>query len=317
MNNKIRITKSALMRLQDGHKKFILEKKAMNLSTDTIIYYNLCYRIFSEFVGENALCKDIDYDTIIEYILHLKEHTAISDTTQNTYLRGLRAILYNLMEKGYIEPFKIKMVKAEKKLKETYTDEELSRLLEKPDLKTESFASYRTWVIICYLLGTGNRLRTLCNVKIGDIDFENKEIKLKKVKNKKQYTIPLSRTLEKVLREYLGYRQGEASDYLFCNQYGEQLSDDGLISSVVRFNNSRGVTKTSIHLFRHTFAKKWILNNGDIFRLQQILGHSSLDIVKEYVNIYGRDLQNDFEVFNPLDNMNTNIKKEKIMMKRR
>ena len=303
------------MKLADGHKRFVLEKKAMNLSDDTIKYYDVCFKFFSEYVGDDVMCCDITPDTIIDYILHLRKRSEISDTTVNTYLRGTRAFLYNLMEKGYIEPFKIRLVRAEKKIKETYTDEELSRLLKKPDLKKESFAVYRTWVIVCYLLGTGNRSRTLVNVKIGDIDFINREIKLKKVKNKKQYTIPLSRTLEKALLEYLEYRKGTEDDYLFCNQYGEQLSQEAVISSIKRFNNSRGVTKTSIHLFRHTFAKKWILNKGDIFRLQQILGHSSIEIVKEYVNIYGRDLQQNFDEFNPLDNIDIN--REKINMKRR
>jgi len=56
-------------------------------------------------------------------------------------------------------------------------------------------------------------------------------------------------------------------------------------------------------LFRHTFAKKWILNKGDPFRLKTILGHSTMDMVNEYVAIFGKDLQRDFDIFNPLDNM--------------
>ena len=67
----------------------------------------------------------------------------------------------------------------------------------------------------------------------------------------------------------------------------------------------RGVSKTSAHLYRHTFAKRWILNGGDIFRLQKLLGHSNLDIVKEYVNMFGRDLTKDYTSFNPLDTLGT------------
>ena len=67
------------------------------------------------------------------------------------------------------------------------------------------------------------------------------------------------------------------------------------------YNRSKGVEKTSAHLYRHTFAKKWILNGGDIFRLQKILGHSDLTVVKEYVQMFGQDLAIDFDKFNPLD----------------
>jgi len=54
------------------------------------------------------------------------------------------------------------------------------------------------------------------------------------------------------------------------------------------YNLSRGIMKTGVHRWRHTFAKKWILAGGDIFRLQKILGHSSLDVVKEYVDMFTR-----------------------------
>jgi len=173
------------------------------------------------------------------------------------------------------------MIRCEKTLKETYTAYELERLLQKPDIKKCRFSDYRNWVIVCYLLGTGNRLSTVCNLKIKDIDFTNHEISLRKVKNKKQYIIPLAPTLGKIFSEYLQYRRGNEDDYLFCSQYGEKLQRDALTTAIYRYNRSHGVTKTSMHLFRHTFAKDWILSGGDIFRLQSILGHSSLEIVKE------------------------------------
>ena len=80
------------------------------------------------------------------------------------------------------------------------------------------------------------------------------------------------------------------------------------------------MTKTSIHLFRHTFAKNWILSGGDIFRLKSILGHSSLEIVKEYVNMFGGDLKKDFDKFNPLENMKSVFaerEREAIRMKKK
>ena len=84
---------------------------------------------------------------------------------------------------------------------------------------------------------------------------------------------------------------------MFCNQFGKQFATEGLQTAIVRYNHGRGVSKTSVHLFRHTFAKKWILSGGDIFRLQKLLGHSSLEIVKEYVNIFGADLKAQYDTF--------------------
>ena len=70
-------------------------------------------------------------------------------------------------------------------------------------------------------------------------------------------------------------------------------------------------------MYRHTFAKNWILNGGDIFRLQKILGHSTMDMVKNYVEMFDDDLKRDFETFNPLDNMLKDKKGDVIRMRKK
>lgn len=74
-----------------------------------------------------------------------------------------------------------------------------------------------------------------------------------------------------------------------------------------------GVNVTSIHSFRHTFAKNWILSGGDIVRLKTIMGHSNIAVTNEYLAMFGQDLQMDFEKFNPLDNLK-NRNREQIRM---
>jgi len=305
---------SSSISLEMLFEKFILFKKMNNVSVETIIYYEHCFRFFGEYYDVSLACNTVNMEVFHGYIQHLQKKT-IKPITINSYLRGMRVILYYGMELGYIRDFKISLIKADKEIKETYTDRELEILLERPDVGKCSFAEYRTWVIINYLLGTGNRLSTMANVKNKDIDFCNGLITLTKTKNRKQQLIPLSSALSKILKEYLIYRAGSPDDYLFCNSYGEQLAKYGIQSSIKRYNTKRGVTKCSIHLFRHTFAKNWILNGGDIFRLQRILGHSSLDIVKEYVNIFGTDLQRQFDEFNPLDNITMKTVQAKTRLK--
>ena len=125
----------------------------------------------------------------------------------------MRAILYYGMEIVCIKPFKIVLLRAEKKQKETYSAQEIAALIQKPDLRTCSFAEFRNWAIVNYLLATGNRLETLLHIKIGDVDFVEREIRLTKLKNRRQYTIPLSSHLSSVLKECLLYRKGKADDY--------------------------------------------------------------------------------------------------------
>jgi integrase/recombinase XerD len=290
--------------LQQAYEEYIRIKRVNNISKKTLQNYEAIYTYFTEYANTNTPCNEINHDTVVSYIEYLqKTRPKLSKISVNSYLRAIRTFLYFCMEQDYMSRFKITLIKTEKPLKEAYTEAELEKLLKKPDIKKCRFAEYRNWVMICYLLGTGNRRTTVCNLKIGDLDLETGEIKLKKVKNKKPYTIPISAFLEKILREYLVYRKGKDDDYLFCNVYGQKITEDGFNTCVQKYNASRGVLKFGIHLFRHTFAKKWILNGGDPFRLRVILGHSTMAMVNEYVNMYGSDLQKDFDIFSPLDNM--------------
>ena len=301
---KIRLTRNVQdVSAQDGFDKFIRIKKAKNLSPDSIRHYEIEFRYFGEFFDVSKPCSAITIDTYYGYIEYLQTTRNANSITMNTYLGSLRTILYFFMEEGYTELFKITLLKVEKKIKPTYTDSELLKLLAKPNLKKCSFAEYRNWVMSNYFLATGNRLKTALNLKIGHLDFENNLIFMGKTKNGRQQLIPMSKSLAPVLQEYLIYRKGTEDDYVFCSSHGKQLTRDGTTTIISKHHKSRGVEKTSIHAYRHTFAKNWILNGGDIFRLQKILGHSSMDMVRNYVEMFSDDLQQDFEVFNPLDNI--------------
>lgn len=271
-------------------KEFNLHCKARNLSPKTIEFYYFCWQPFNHFLEEqNIELQDINLTMINAYIVYLREDNTKNDISISTRIRGIRTILYYFMKQSYISSFSITVPKAEKVIKETYTDRELEILLKKPE-KNADFTEYRNWVVSNFLLATGVRSRTLVNIRNRDIDLDNQLVKLATTKAKKQQIIPLSNTLCKILSEYIKHRKGELDDYLFCTWWGGQMLPTGLNQAIREYNLRRGVTKTSIHLYRHTFAKKWILNGGDIFTLQKLLGHSSLEMVKNYFNKRCKDI---------------------------
>ena len=310
----MKMSKKEDITLKEGIEKFIRHCKIKDLAKSSIDYYERSCEYFLTFV-EDELNKDdnleiyyINKDMIENYILWLDDTYNMNNISLNTRLRGIRAFIYYMMEQDYLEEFKIDLLKEEKKIKETYTDSELKKLLKKPDLDECSFAVYRNWVIINFLLATGVRSRTLINLKIKDIRLDEAIVHIKTVKNRKQQIIPLSKSLTEVLSEYLNYRKGDEDDYLFCSIYGNKFTGSSLNGAIRTYNINRGVTKTSVHLFRHTFAKKWILNGGDSFRLQKILGHSTMRMVREYVNMFSNDLKKDFNDYNPLEQFKVNKK---------
>ena len=219
---KITMSKKSTLTIQEAFEMFIRKCKIKNLTDLSISSYEKKMVHFYEFTDKNEPITSITKDTIDNYILFLRENTEANDITINSYLRSVRAFLYYCMECNYIPTFKISLIKAEKKIKETYTDDELQRLLTKPDVNSCTFSTYKTWVFENYLLGTGNRISTALDLHIGDINFQSGTITLRKTKNRKQQIIPLSHTLADILQEYLQIRGGEDEDYLFCNEYGEQ-----------------------------------------------------------------------------------------------
>lgn len=289
------------LKVQDAFELFIRKCRVKNLSASTIKAYEDKLKRFIEYVEPTTQIKEITSDVVDSYILELRDDEGLSSVTIATLLRHLRAFIYYCQECGYVEKYKIQIPKAEKKIKATYTTEELERLLEKPD--TNSFSEFKTWAFENYLIATGNRLSTALSVKIGDIDFENGVIHMSKTKNRRQQIIPLSSSLAVVLKDYLEVRGGSDDDYLFCNNYGQKASERSYQLLVQKYNIKRNVNCTSCHAFRHSFAKHWILNQGDIARLKTILGHSNIAVTNEYLQMFGQDLQMDFERFNPLDNI--------------
>lgn len=207
----------------EAFKEFVNFKKCNNLSEKSIKDYEMIFSIFMTFYGEDSKCIDITESTVEEYICYLqKKHKKVnnpqnkeakaeylSSATIATYIRHLRAVLNFFMKKGYTNQFIVSIPKFEKEVKDVYSPAELELLLKKPDLKICTFSEYRNWVMTNYFLSTANRLETMRNVKIKDLDFTENEIYLRHVKNRKPYCIPMQKELKKILIEYLSYRKGK------------------------------------------------------------------------------------------------------------
>lgn len=290
---------------QDAFEEFIIEKEAINLTKKTIDGYKWAWGAFKKDfdINEYFLIEDIDIQIVYKWIALLKQR--VKTVSVNSYITYLRSFLYWCMEdeRRYIKkPYKIHLLKKQEIAPKHYTEEEVAALLVKPKINS-CFGDWRSWAIISFILGTGARASTISNMTIGNIDFTNKEINLGHTKNKRALIIPLSPTLEVTLKDYirLWRNKATAEDLLFPNVSNEILPPVEIWRSVGRFLKKRGVEKTSIHGLRHTFAIGWVRNNGNMFALQKILGHSSLEMTRRYVRLFAEDIKVDFELYNPLD----------------
>lgn len=298
----------------EAFDNFIQEKEALNKSKDTIRNYKLSYRLFCEyhdFKPEEMPVNVITQNSVYKWMNSMKID-GTKPVTINHYLGDIRVFLYWCMDNGreYLEPFDIHLMAKQEEPLKMFSDEELEALLEKPH-RGDSWAEWRSWAIVNWALGTGNRASTICDVHIGDVDFAKREIRLRHTKNKKLSTIPLSSSLDTVIKEYIKIcRKGCPDDaWLFPNVGEEQMTASAVGQAFGRYCKRRGIDKSNIHGLRHNFAKGWIMNGGNIYVLQQVLGHSTLDMTRKYIKLFGEDLKQGFDDFNPLDTMKKSQKR--------
>lgn len=298
---KMKMMRENSLSFEQGCELYLNNCRERNLRQGTINHYRQSYVQFYKFFDRDMPVKDISEDDYKAYILHLRSYID-NDRSINSYLRDFMTTMHFLMNEGYVEFFPMKSIKVDDAPVETYTDDELRVLLKKPNLRKCTFAEYRNWVITNLFFSTGIRQRSLLYLKVKDIDFDNQLLHVNVTKNRKPLIVPLSTTMTQILKEYLTHRQHKNDDeYLFCTSYGSQMTKGNLYHNLYEYNKARGVERTGIHRYRHTFAKQWILNGGNVVSLSKILGHSSLDITQNYLNILVSDVGKEVESLNLID----------------
>lgn len=228
----------------------------------------------------------------------------VSQQTINYYLRGYRAFGNYCEEIGLIDGFKCPIKEIAPPIKQVYTQDDIKKLLVKPD--PNKHEQYRNYIVILLFTATGARTNTIINLRVKDIDLEEGYINFNKTKSHKAVRIGLEPKLKKELAEFIGLWHDNPEDYLIRNRFGEQLTRNGLYQAITKYAHKRGVEKTGLHLFRHTFAKDWITSGGDIISLANVLTHSELAMVQRYSNLYGTDVKKEIMEHSTLSHIRTN-----------
>ena len=298
---KLKMKASKSITFEEGCNKYLEYCRQRNLRQGTINHYRQSYVQFFKFFEPDTPIEEIDEEAYKRYVLHLRS-TLNNDVSINSYLRDFITTMHYLMNEGYIQSYKMQAIKVDKSHIETYNEQELQLLLKKPNIKKCSFIEYQAWVMTNFLFSTAVRQRSLMNIKVKDIDFDNNVVYVNVTKNRKPLIVPLNQTMVNILREYLKYRNHKTDDdYLFCNVFGQQLVKSTCYHMLYEYNKRRGVETTGIHRYRHTFAKQWILSGGNVVSLSQLLGHSSLEITQNYIHLLVSDVAKQVDEINVLD----------------
>jgi integrase/recombinase XerD len=293
-----KITEMSDIKIVDALKQFNDENRSKNLSSHTLDTYNIHINDFINRMGlKECSSSFLGIDMYIWYVEDLQEEGIKKDTTISSYCRSVRVFLYWLMENDYMESCTLTIPRYQKTIKATYTDEELITLLVKPE-KNCTEVEYLTWVFINICISTGLRLSSILNLKVCDYNKSDKTLCVNYTKNNTVKLVYLNDEMAGILNKYISLFNLTNLDWFFSTGEGTQLKRRSIQDYVAKYNRKRGIEKTSIHLFRHTFSKNYYKRTKDIYSLCNILGHTTISTTENYLRDLGLSCE-DSTVYNP------------------
>ncbi len=236
----------------------------------------------------------------IENFIDHQQRLGRAISTINSRLRAGRTFFNYCLQRGYVRANVfdgISQLKMRHEIGPTFSKRQLKRLLDSPDITT--FSGLRDLAVMCTLAHTGIRLTELTSLRVQDITFEEKgAINVQRAKNRYARRIPLTRRLKTILRAYIEERGVLDTDILFISVDNKAISGRTIQANIKEYGRRTGVEKevsVSPHAFRRTFCRLKVEAGINIFVLQRLTGHQSLEVLKRYVEIYGRDLEEAIE----------------------
>lgn len=290
-----------------AYELFILYQMGKGSSKATIENYEGTYKKLKKITNDGELPVQVVNQFGFQ-ALFIESLGEVSPQTVNHHLRDFRAMGNYWESIGLIAGFKCPIKEVAPPIKDVYTDAEIRKLTVKP--KTLRFEEFRNYCIVLLFIATGARANTVINLRVSDVDFENRMINFNTMKTHKVIQLPLDKKCVVAFKEYIETFQLSKNDWLFPNRFGDgQMTRNGLYQAIEGYNKRRGVEKCGLHLFRHYFAKTWIIRGGDLLTLAQVLTHSELEMVKRYANIYPADLANKMDQFSAISALKTHTGK--------
>jgi len=271
-------------------------------SPQTVNWYEFRLELFERWLGAGATLDDVTIPNVRAYIAELQNRTErwsnnpfvrkkegkLSSSYINGFARALRAFATWLHEDGYTETNILRSLKPpriQQKVTEPLTDDEVKKLTTALD-PNDPFGA-RDLAAIWLMLDCGLRASEVCDLTVDNAHIDQGYLKVLG-KGNKERLLPIGQRCQQILL-YWSERFRPAFDFnddahLFLSASGARLSVDaleGMVNRAVRRARTRHV---HCHLLRHTFATNYLVKEvGDPLRLQQILGHTSLEMVRRYV----------------------------------
>ncbi len=311
---------------------FLQYKAAEGLSPRTLEIYQQHLALWHEYVGDVAVSQ-VTSPQIRDFLVWLRagykprriaggDQPLAPKTVRNFWVTLSAFFTWASEEFGIPSPVKgVHAPKFEETPVEPFKREDVEQLLKAADYMREAKTSVRQsftmrratanrdHAIILFLLDTGLRASELCALDVGDVDLKSGKVVVKHgvgggAKGGKGRVVFLGKACRRTVWRYLSEREdGEDLDApLFISRLDHRMNKGVLRQLIVGLGEKVGITKCHPHRFRHTFAITYLRCRGDVFTLQSLLGHSTLEMVQHYAKIAQMDIEQAHRRASPADN---------------
>lgn len=231
---------------------------------------------------------------------------AVTPSTSKTYFLHLRTLFRFIVKMGSLSSSPMDELEAPVVREDQIIPFTAEQILALERAARQSHWPKRNHAILLFLLDTGVRASEACDLRYHQLDFTNKKCTVTG-KGSKVRTVYFGREAGRALWEYL--REGHPMQKgvpLFISDRGGALTRSGMLQLIDRLGRKAGIedaVRDSPHTFRHTFAIEFLRSGGNIFALQELLGHTDLKMVKRYLKLAQADLANQHRLHSPADRM--------------
>lgn len=291
--------------------------QARHLSTHTIADYWNTYRLLTAYLADRGLGDPLFRAITAADLRAFLGSRTVSNKTILNYHVSLSALWTWAEKEGLAAEnllSKIDRPKPESTAIEIFSEADLhaifgavekSRAYSRPGKRQsrhELPTPQRSLAILLLLIDTGMRVTELCELQIHHVDVKNRRVALWGKGNKQRF-VPFSPRTGQAIWRYLSTRpEARLNDPLFIKSTGRPYDRMEINHWLTYLGERAGVIDVHPHRFRHTFAVLFLRNGGDIFSLQDILGHSSLDMCRRYLHLAQVDLDQAHRRASPVEN---------------
>lgn len=275
------------MQKEEFLKKLVIELKISKNSKYTLKNYLRYNSLLLDFLKKSP--DQVTSDDI-KYFLSEK----FSDSSSSSIILFLSAIKYSFLSILEKDPtLNIKRPKKEKKLPLVLTQQEIKQIL-------NSIKNKKSKLIISLMYACGMRVSELTNLKIKDLDFEEKVGYIRQAKGRKDRIFNIPLYLIKELKKQKNLQEKNKQEYLFTGPKGK-LTERNIQKIVSLVSKRSGISKQiHCHTLRHSFATHLLEAGVDIRKIQELLGHADLSTTQIYTHLSTEELK---KIKSPLDSL--------------